>query len=65
MRKRSYDSDGEMQFYDLYSQFGLALGNNPTNPDKELNQLTVKILPLNGGEFYHYGTSREMITAEY
>ena len=63
LRKRSYDSDGEMQFYDLYSQFGLALGNNPTNPDKELNQLTVKILPLNGGEFYHYGTSREMITS--
>lgn len=63
LRKRSYSAHGEMQFYDLYSQFGLALGNNPTHPDKALNQLTVKILPLNGGEFYHYGTSREMITS--
>ena len=63
LRKRSYGKDGEMQFYDLYSEFGLALGNSPSNPDKEINELTVKILPLEDGEFYHYGTSREMISS--
>lgn len=63
LRKRSYGDDGELQFYDLYSQFGLALGNNPTFRDAEINQLTVKILPLEGGAFYHYGTSREMISS--
>lgn len=63
LRERSYDTDGELKFYDLYSDFGLALGHNPAKIDNEINGLSVKILPLNGGEFYHYGTSREMISS--
>ena len=31
--------------------------------DGDINGLKVKILPLNGGEFYHFGTSREMISS--
>ena len=50
-------------YYDLYSDFGLALGNNPKIADPELNALKVAILPLPGGEFHHYGTSREMISS--
>lgn len=53
-------SDGE---YDLYSQFGCALGTNPGIIDKELNSLKVAVLPLPGGEFYHYGTSPEIISS--
>lgn len=49
--------------YDLYSEFGCALGTNPTIDDDELSQLSVAILPLPGGEFYHFGTSREMISS--
>ena len=49
--------------YDLYSEFGLTLGENPVINDPELNQLTVAILPLPGGEFHHYGTSPEMISS--
>ena len=63
LQERSYTSSESMQFYDLYSDFGLALGNNPTRKDDAINELTVKILPLNGGEFYHYGTSREIISS--
>ncbi|MEA4994942.1 MAG: bifunctional fucokinase/fucose-1-phosphate guanylyltransferase [Petrimonas sp.] len=63
LRKRSFDGNDSLSFYDLYSDFGLALGNNPKIIDKEINELTVKILPLNGGKFYHYGTSREMISS--
>lgn len=47
--------------YDLYSQFGCGLGTQPTLADDEINQLSVAILPLPEGEFYHYGTSRELI----
>ena len=47
--------------YDLYSQFGCALGTNPGIIDEELNSLKVAVLPLPGGEFYHYGTSPEII----
>lgn len=49
--------------YDLYSEFGCALGTDPLIEDDELRSLRVEILPLPGGEFYHYGTSREMISS--
>ena len=49
--------------YDLYSEFGCALGSNPSKPDHLLQDLKVAILPLPGGEFYHYGTSTDMITS--
>lgn len=63
LRERSYAGGDSLRFYDLYSDFGLALGNRPTKNDDGVNGLSVKILPLNGGEFYHYGTSREMISS--
>lgn len=63
MVKRSTKSDGSIGFYDMYSEFGPALGKHPRINDKELNELTVAILPLPGGEFHHYGTSREMISS--
>ena len=49
--------------YDLYSEFGCALGTDPSKPDDEISSLKVAILPLAGGEFYHFGTSREMIAS--
>lgn len=49
--------------YDLYSEFGCALGTDPTLVDDELRRLKVAILPLAGGEFYHFGTSKEMISS--
>ena len=59
---RKKDS-GNITFYDLYSDYGLALGSQPKVKDEELNSLSVAILPLPGGEFYHYGTSRELISS--
>ena len=49
--------------YDLYSEFGCALGQHPSQPDADLAELKVAILPLPGGEFYHYGTGPDMITS--
>lgn len=64
LRKRSKKEDGEsLKFYDLYSEFGLALGSHPQLKDDEINQLSVKIVPLHGGEFYHFGTSKELISS--
>ncbi|MBQ8487197.1 MAG: bifunctional fucokinase/L-fucose-1-P-guanylyltransferase [Prevotella sp.] len=53
----------EGKAYDLYGEFGCTLGTNPTIDDPELRHLRVAILPLPGGEFYHFGTSREMISS--
>lgn len=63
MVKHSTDKNGDVTFYDMYSEFGLALGAHPRIVDEELNGLKVAILPLPGGEFHHYGTSREMISS--
>ena len=49
--------------YDLYGEFGCALGTDPTSPDGDISSLSVAIVPLAGGEFYHFGTSREMISS--
>lgn len=54
---------GAIKNYDLYSDFGQAMGQTPTHADSEINGLKVVVLPLEGGEFYHYGTSREMISS--
>ena len=61
LRKKSSNPDGTIGFYDLYSQFGCALGLNPSQPDKDVEGLTVAILPLTDGKFYHFGTTRELI----
>lgn len=63
LMSKSTGKDGEILNYDLYSDFGQALGENPTIVDEELNSLKVAVLPLQDGEFYHYGTSREMISS--
>ena len=57
------DSPTNFKEYDLYSEFGCALGTDPSKPDSEVSTLKVAILPLAGGEFYHFGTSREMIAS--
>ena len=58
LMKRSRDGE-----YDLYGEFGCTLGTDPLIDDPELRQLSVAILPLPGGEFYHFGTSRKMISS--
>lgn len=62
LMKRS-KKNGAISYYDMYSEFGLALGNRPKIEDDELSSLSVAILPLDGGEFYHFGTSRELISS--
>ena len=49
--------------YDLYSEFGGAMGTEPTLNDEAVKELKVAILPLSGGEFYHFGTSRELLSS--
>lgn len=60
---KSTSQDGTVCNYDLYGEFGLALGDNPTIQDDQLGSLKVAVLSLIDGEFYHYGTSREMISS--
>ncbi len=54
---------GNVSYYDMYGTFGCALGTEPGVADEEVNQLRVAILPLPGGEFYHFGTSHELLSS--
>lgn len=63
MKRSLKKGTNDINYYDLYSDYGLALGEHPKTKDEEINQLSVAILPLPGGEFYHYGTSHELISS--
>ena len=56
-------NEKQIKNYDLYSEFGCSLGTNPSIKDNELNNLKVAVLPLQGGEFYHFGTSHELLSS--
>ena len=64
-KKSTVQNNGTCSYceYDLYSEFGCSLGENPTIADDDLKDLKVMVLPLPGGEFYHYGTSPEIISS--
>ena len=47
--------------YELYARFGPALGVAASEPDPEIGTLQTSVLALADSEFYHLGTSRQMI----
>ena len=64
-KKTVINDNGSITYreYDLYSEFGCSLGENPDIIDDDLKNLSVVVMPLPGGEFYHYGTSPEIISS--
>lgn len=66
MRRSTNGSDiakDEVVNYDMYGEFGCALGYEPGVKDEAVNALKTVILPLPGGEFYHFGTSHELLSS--
>jgi galactokinase/mevalonate kinase-like predicted kinase len=54
---------GKPANYDLYGTFGPCLGDHPSSIDQAIGELSSAIVPMHRGEFYHYGTSSELITS--
>ncbi len=52
---------GRPRHLELYDQFGLSLGTRPTVPEAEIGALRAAVVVPPRGEFYHLGTSRQMI----
>ena len=52
---------GQAAAYELYAEFGLGLGPLATHPDPAVNALSCAVLALPEAEFYHFGTSAQMI----
>ena len=73
MKKCGYPTDVDMssgqffdfvpQEYDFYTTFGESLGVHPVTVDSEISSLSCALVNLEDGEFYQYGTSRELITS--
>lgn len=47
--------------FELYSDFGLGLGKNPSRSHSDLNSLSTAVVPLDNAEFYHFGRSSDLI----
>jgi len=47
--------------YDLYGDMLTAFGNESESKDSELAGLSVKLVPMQKGEFYHFGSNSDMI----
>jgi len=72
MAKCSWDEDAgnfagrpEPAAYDLYGEWALHLGTEPAVFAEAVSNLSVAVVPVEKGEFYHFGTSRDMIDSMY
>ena len=63
MEKSGWGTESFPLNYDFYGTFAPALGKNPENIDPDINALSVSIVNLTDGEFYHFGTGRELISS--
>ena len=52
---------GVPDFYELYAGMGPCMGSRPAMHDEDIASLTCAVVPLPDAEFYHFGTSRQMI----
>ena len=52
---------GAARRYELYAEFGLALGKSPTARDAAVSALTCAVVPLPEAQFYHFGANGQMI----
>jgi galactokinase/mevalonate kinase-like predicted kinase len=59
-RNQSF-TGGMPAFYDLYKDMLTAFGAESGTEDPELAQLSVKVVPLHEGEFYHFGSNSDLI----
>ncbi len=54
---------GQPGRYELFDTFALSLGDQPSAPHPALRDLRAAVLPLSQGRFFHFGTSRSIITS--
>lgn len=57
--------NGTPDTYDLYGEWALNLGSTPEKWDDEISALTVAVVPVKEGEFYHFGKSNDIIESSY
>ena len=51
--------------YDLYGQWSQHFGSEPLAVDTEVSELSVAVAPIKSGEFYHFGTTNDLVESVY
>lgn len=51
--------------YDLYGEWALSLGSQPEKADPDITGLSVAVVPVQNGEFYHFGRGDDIIESSY
>ncbi len=51
--------------YDLYGEWGPSFGDEATCADADIRELTTAVVSIPGGQFYHFGKSRDIISSVY
>lgn len=51
--------------YDLYGQWSQHFGSQPVCEDAEVSELSVAVAPIDDGEFYHFGTTNDLVESMY
>jgi fucokinase / fucose-1-phosphate guanylyltransferase len=51
--------------YDLYGEWALHLGHQPQIHERNVSALSCAVAPIPNGEFYHFGTTRDVIESTY
>jgi galactokinase/mevalonate kinase-like predicted kinase len=59
-KSQSFSGDAP-GYYDLYNDMLTAFGDESVSTDPELSGLSVKLVPLQEGEFYHFGSNSDLI----
>ena len=60
-KKRQAFVAGTPGYYDLYTDMLTAFGEESESTDRELANLSVKLVPLHQGEFYHFGSNSDLL----
>ena len=69
MKKSGWDEESKSfsdlgpRFYDLYNDMLTTFGNESDSTDPDLSGLSVKLVPLHEGEFYHFGSNSDLISS--
>lgn len=55
------DHEAPVKPLDLYTDVGLSLGRSPSRPHNVFSRLSVRVVEIGEGAFYHFGTSRQLV----
>ena len=64
-RRQAFASGAGPAAYDLYGQWALSLGTQPADADPDIAALTVAVVPVRDGQFYHFGATADLIESAY